>query len=224
MIINSKPGDRVFVSWSGGKDAYLALLYAVKKDLKPVCLLNFTGSDGKGRSHGLKAEVLRYQADALGVDLLTEAVTWGSYEKGFTRAVSKLKEKYGVTGGVFGDINLVEHRAWLEEISRRLEFDLNLPLWQMAEQAVLREFMKIGAKTLLVAVKTDLVSESWLGEALDQSYIDYCLKNKLSPCGERGEAHSFVVDGPLFKEPLSYKKGPVYRSEKYSFIEISIPG
>jgi uncharacterized protein (TIGR00290 family) len=222
MIINSNPGDKVFVSWSGGKDAYLSLLLADEHGLKPVCLLNFTGLDGRSRSHGIKNKTLRAQAEALGIDLVTEEVTWEGYEHGFEKAVSAIKEKYGINGAVFGDINLNEHHDWVKKMADRCSLDYNLPLWQMEEKSVSEELLNRGGKALLVAIRNDLVDEDWLGMTMDDAYIQYCLANDISPCGERGEAHTLVVDGPLFEKPLQYEKGEILRSGKYSLIDITI--
>ncbi len=222
MIINSEKGDRVFVSWSGGKDAYLSLIKAMEKGLKPVCLLSFVGADGQSRSHGLKVEILKAQAQALGIDLHTEEVTWESYEAGFENAVGMLKEKYKISGGVFGDVNLEEHRQWVEKMAERCAFDYNLPLWLMEEKAVTEEVIRRGGRALIVAIRSDLVDQRWLGRSLDYEYIDYCLSQGISPCGEGGETHTLVVDGPHFNRALDFESGEVKHLEKHALLEISL--
>ena len=220
MVFKGKSGDRVFVSWSGGKDAYLSLLKAVEEGLEAVCLLSFVGNDGYSRSHGLSLEILKKQAESLGLPLETEAVTWEGYEAGFDRAVDRIKEKYSATGGVFGDINLPAHRQWVEKMCKRRGIDYNLPLWQMEELQVVEELINRGVKALIIAIRRDLVEKQWLGRFLDHSYLKYCLGNELSPCGENGEAHTLIVDGPLFKSPLSYKVGKVTNLDNHSLLEI----
>ncbi|MDW7739374.1 MAG: hypothetical protein SCJ97_04865 [Bacillota bacterium] len=220
MLINSKTGDKVFISWSGGKDSYLSLLMAKEKDLQIACLLSFVGSDGFSRSHGLKNNILYEQANSLGIHLEIEEVTWESYEEGFENAVKRLKDIYGITGGVFGDINLKEHREWIEKMSDRCNISYNLPLWMMEERDVSDELIRRGGKTLLVSIRNDLVDEKWLGKVMDPGYVEYCEKIGISPCGENGEAHTLVVDGPMFKYPLPFKTGDIKRKEKMSRIEI----
>lgn len=221
MIYNSVSGDRVFISWSGGKDSYLSLLRAGKQGLEVACLLSFVGSEGYSRSHGLKTAMLQKQAKALGIPLHTEEVTWESYETGFERAVKLLKEKYAIKGGVFGDINLEEHRQWVEKMAERCAIDYNLPLWQMEEQAVSEELIRLGGKALIVAIRSDLIEEKWLGRIMDEDYIKYCLEIGISPCGEGGEAHTLVIDGPLFSKPLDYSAGSVRSKENRSLLELS---
>jgi len=221
MIYKSIRGDKVFVSWSGGKDSYLSLLLAREQGLEPVCLLSFVDESGQSRSHGLKLEILEQQAKRLGLPLETEAVSWESYENGFVQAVNRLKKERGVTGGVFGDINLEEHRQWVEETCYHCGIDCNLPLWQMEERAVTEELLKRDGRAMLVAIRRDLVEEKWLGRFIGRDFIAYCEEAGISPCGEGGEAHTLVVGGPLFSKPLEVKKGPVKRSKQHAMLEIT---
>jgi diphthine-ammonia ligase len=73
---------------------------------------------------------------------------------------------------------------------------------------------------MIVALRNDLVDESWLGEVMDDSYIEYCLNKGISPCGEGGEAHTLVIDGPLFREPLKFKTGETERKEKRTLLRV----
>ncbi len=221
MIYNNKFGDRVFVSWSGGKDSYLSLLLAREQGLNTACLLSFVGGDGQSRSHGLKTDMLKYQAQALGIPLETKEVTWESYEQGFEEAVNRLKGLYGLSGGVFGDINLEEHRQWVEKMCDRCGISYNLPLWEMEERSVSEELIRRGGKALVVAIRNDLVDKAWLGRVMDEDYIDYCLSKNISPCGEGGEAHTLVIDGPLFREPLRYNPGEIKDDQTRSLLEVS---
>jgi len=222
MILKSITGDKVFVSWSGGKDSYLALLKAREAGLEVVSLLCFISADGESRSHGIKADVLEKQSGLLGIPLHTEAVTWKSYEDGFVRAVYHLKEQKKITGGVFGDINLVEHRQWVEKMCKRCGINYNLPLWMMEEEKVSRELIDRDGRALLVALRHDVLDEKWLGHYMDERYIQHCLEQEISPCGEGGEAHTLVTGGPLFSRPLEYKTGKILRDDKRSLLQISI--
>ncbi len=222
MVYNNKGGEKVFVSWSGGKDSYLALLMARERGLEIACLLSFIGSDGYSRSHGLKTEILKNQASALGIPLKTQEVTWESYEQGFEEAVKDIKIKYALTGGVFGDVNLQEHRQWVEKMCKRCGISYNLPLWMIEERRVSEILIERGGKALVVAIRSDLVDESWLGRIMDDRYIDYCLRQKISPCGEGGEVHTLVVGGPLFKNDLSYSIGEIKHHQNRSLLEVLV--
>ncbi len=220
MVYNNSPGDKVFVSWSGGKDAYLSLLLARERGFDTACLLSFVGGDGYSRSHGLKTEMLEQQASALGIPLEMKEVTWESYEQGFEEAVNRIKEEYGLTGGVFGDVNLEEHRQWVEKMCERCGINYNLPLWQMEERRVSEELIRRGGRALIVAIRSDLVDQSWLGRILDDRYIEYCISKNISPCGEGGEAHTLVVDGPLFRKPLQYEPGEIKHDRNRSLLKV----
>ncbi len=220
MVFNNKSGEKVFVSWSGGKDAYLSLLIAKDRGLAVESLLSFVGGDGYSRSHGLRTQMLEAQAAAMNLNLETKEVTWESYEQGFEEAVNRLRNQQGVTGGVFGDVNLAGHREWVEKMTGRCGINYNLPLWMMEERSVSEELVKRGGRALIVAVRTDLVDEEWLGRVIDEGYINYCLEKGISPCGESGEAHTLVVDGPLFESPLRYSLGELKHKENRALIEV----
>lgn len=209
----------VYVSWSGGKDCYLAFLKAVEQGFAVTALATFVNREGRNTAHGVDATVLGRQASALGLPLETEPVTWKEYEKGFLNVVARLK-KEGVTGGVFGDINLLEHRQWIETRCRRQSIASFFPLWGMEETDVVRELLRRKARLLIVALRGDLLDEEWIGRELDEQFLQLCLERGLSPCGENGEYHTLVVGGPLFKENLKYKKGEILRKDHLLFQEI----
>ncbi len=220
MELNSSAGDRVFVAWSGGKDSYLSLLQAKDQGLNIVCLLSFISADGESRSHGLKTEMLEQQAELLGIPLETEEVTWKTYEDGFERAVNRIKLERDVQGGVFGDINLDEHREWVIKMCKRCDIDHNLPLWHREERKVTEDLLAKGGEAVVVAIRSDLVENSWLGRIIDRDFIDYCVSKGISPCGEGGETHTLVVNGPLFRNPLQYRPGEVKNRENRAILEV----
>ncbi len=213
--------EKVFVSWSGGKDAYLALQLAQEQGLEVGCLLNFQSENGQSRSHGLSQDILCQQAALLGIPLEGEAVSWGTYEKGFDRAVERLKYR-GFTGGVFGDINLEEHRQWIEKKCQENNVKSYLPLWGMKERRVTEEFLQREGRALLVSLKNELVSENWLGKIISPRFLDYCESRGLSPCGERGEFHTLVIDGAGFHSSLKYRIDRVEREKGLTRLLISL--
>jgi len=192
--------DKVFVSWSGGKDSYLSLLKAAEAGLEIGSLVTFIQEDQAcSMSHGLPLPLLQKQSRALGIPHLSEPVVWKSYEKGFQRVVTELKQQ-GFRGGVFGDINLPEHRQWVEQACRRADIMPYLPLWGMEEEAVLAQLLEKKAELLIVAIRCDLLAEKWLGGYLGQEFIHELKSRDISVCGERGEYHTLAVYGPLFSE------------------------
>jgi uncharacterized protein (TIGR00290 family) len=197
--------EKVFVSWSGGKDSYLSMLKAAEEGLEIGSLLTFIQEDQAcSMSHGLPLPLLHKQSKALGIPHIAEPVVWKSYEKGFQRVVTKLKQQ-GFSGGVFGDINLPEHRQWVEQACCKADIKPYLPLWGMDEEDVLAQLLEKKAELLIVAIRSDVLAEKWLGEYLGLEFIHELKSKDISPCGERGEYHTLAVYGPLFSERLEVR-------------------
>lgn len=213
---------KAFVSWSGGKETSLACYEAIQdKNLKVEYLLNMVSEDGKrSRSHGLSSALLRAQSDAMGISVIQRKTTWESYEGVFKKAVSEFK-KEGIKIGIFGDIDLQEHRDWVERVCKEIEIKPLLPLWKEDREGVLKEFIQAGFKALVVATKADLLGREWLGRRIDEEFIEDLKKlNGVDLCGEKGEYHTFVYAGPLFKKRIEITKSKKVLKEDNWFLEI----
>jgi diphthine-ammonia ligase len=217
----SKAKEKVFVSWSAGKDCYLALVKAWEAGLDSRALVTFVSKEGHSMAHGLPREILARQAQALCIPSVRVPVTWQGYEEGFQQVTGELRQK-GFTGGVFGDINLVAHRQWVENACSKAAMNCYLPLWGMAEEAVVAELLQRNARLLIVALRGDLVEEKWLGRFLDEKFLQELKDRGLSPCGEGGEYHTLVVDGPLFKQKLEVNFTGHRQEGKHLFLEYNL--
>ncbi|MCL2678867.1 MAG: diphthine--ammonia ligase [Dehalococcoidia bacterium] len=193
---------KAFVSWSGGKDCALAAYRALKNGTELCYLLNMAVEDGaKSHSHGLSAEVLQKQARAVGVPLVQRRAAWEDYEAEFKHALRELREQ-NVTDGIFGDINIDEHRQWVERVCWDCGIIPQLPLWQNSQKNLLQEFIQSGFKAVIVSAKAGPMDEKWLGRSVDAALTEDLSKYDITPCGEAGEYHTVVTDGPLFKLKL----------------------
>ena len=213
---------KAFVSWSGGKETSLACYKAMQdKNLKVEYLVNMVSEDGRrSRSHGLSSALLRAQSDAMGIPIIQRETTWESYEGVFKRAVSELR-KEGIEIGIFGDIDLQEHRDWVERVCREIEIKPLLPLWKEDREKLLKEFIRTGFEAIVVATKADLLGREWLGRRIDEEFIEDLKKlNDVDLCGEKGEYHTFVYDGPLFKKRIEITKSKKVLREDNWFLEI----
>ncbi len=215
---------QVFASWSGGKDSCLACHQANRNGLKVRYLLNMITEDGKRSwTHGLSTEVLQLQSQAIGIPLVQRKTTAAGYEAGFKDTLRALKRE-GVTGGVFGDIDLEEHRQWVESTCQAVDITPYLPLWGRKQDEVMREIIDLKFEAVLVATRADLFGEEWLGRKIDSDFIkhsDELRKTKnLTPCGEAGEYHTFVIDGPIFCQRLEIMEANKVLREGYWFLEI----
>jgi len=214
--------EKAFVSWSGGKETSLACYQAMQdKSLKVKYLLNMVSEDGKrSRSHGVSSALLRAQSDAMGIPISQRKTTWGSYEKVFKKAVSGFK-KEGIKIGIFGDIDLQEHRDWVERVCREIGIKPLLPLWKEDREELLKKFIRVGFKAIVVATKADLLGKEWLGRKIDEELIKDLKKvNGVDLCGEKGEYHTFVYDGPIFKRPVKFTTGKKAFRNKRWFLKI----
>jgi len=204
-------GVVVASSWSGGKDSCLALYKALQQGYQVKYLLHFISKESKRSCfHGIESRFMRMQADSLGITLIQKEVTadMAEYEKEFKAAVTELK-KDGIKGLVCGDIYLLEHQNWIERVCRELKVDAIEPLWERPTEGIIDEFVGLGFEAVIVSAKADLFGEDFIGRRIDQNFIagiDNLKKKNICPCGENGEFHSFVVDGPIFKESIQITK------------------
>ena len=203
---------KAFISWSGGKEASLSCYKTIQdKDFEAACLLNMAGEDGKrSRSHGISSEVLKRQAKSMEIPLIQRKSTWSTYEGEFKKAVAELK-KEGVAAGVFGDMYIdrfssQEHKNWVERVCTETGITPVLPLWNMKGETLLEEFISLGFKAIVIALNTEFLDETFLGRVIDREFIEE-LKSRenIDICGETGEYHTFVYDGPVFKKPVDFE-------------------
>lgn len=215
-------GTPFFCSWSGGKDSCLALYRACQAGAKPVRLLTMLSEDGiRSRSHGLTRAVIEAQAFRLGIPLLSPSATWSEYEAVFTNALVQLKQE-GVQAGVFGDIDFSPHRAWDEKICARAGLTLCLPLWECSKLELLDQFLAAGFKAMIVAVKEEKLGREFLGRIIDREMIGEFQQKGIDPCGENGEYHTVVIDGPLFSAPLPLEPGVTVVRNGYCMLEVRV--
>jgi uncharacterized protein (TIGR00290 family) len=189
-----------FVSWSSGKDSCLALYEALKEKKKVNFLLNFA-IDGK--VHGINREIIETQAEAIGIPLVQKITTWENYEKNFDEEVLKLKEK-GITGIIAGDIDLEEHLEWIKRKSKELCIDYYEPLWKRKREEILNEFVSDGFQAVVVCCieKAKFLIGKEINKFTLEDFIKVTKENGIDSCGENGEFHTLVIDGPIFNKRL----------------------
>ena len=160
-----------------------------------------TESGTRTRSHGLPVAVVEAQAAAIGVPLLTASATWSGYEGAFDGMLRAARVR-GIEDAVFGDIDLDDHRAWEERVCAAAAMRCHLPLWRTPRRALLDEWWEQGFSAMIVAVKHGALPESMLGQQLDRAVVDEIEGHGADCCGEGGEYHTVVTDGPLFRHPI----------------------
>lgn len=213
----------VFVSWSGGKDCMLALHRTLKTGSHRVLgLLNMCDRDTNlSRSHGLKKELLQRQAAAMSIRLIQQETGGKDYEKDFKAAIAELK-KEGLEGGVFGDIYLMEHRTWIERVCNEMGIEAIFPIWGDTTDKLARELVSEGFKPLLVAVRKEPLPQSYLGRIFDAQMISELeAMPGVDICAENGEFHSFVIDGPIFQQPVAVETGEQYFDNNHWYLPLN---
>ncbi|NVM02996.1 MAG: diphthine--ammonia ligase [Candidatus Helarchaeota archaeon] len=211
-----------FCSWSGGKDSSLSLYHAIKMGGRPSYLLNMLREDGKrSRSHGLTFDSLQKQAKALGIPLVTRSTSWDDYEANFISALQDFKKK-GIEIGVFGDIDIQEHREWVERVCSYVKIKPCLPLWKRSRKELLRELLDLGFKATIIVIKEDKLDKKFLGKTLSKEVIAELETTGIDLSGESGEYHTIVTDGPTFSYPINLEKKEKKSKDGYWFLDISV--
>jgi uncharacterized protein (TIGR00290 family) len=215
---------RVFVSWSGGKDCSYARYLAEQDGLNVRYLLNMVTEDGKRSwSHDMSSDILQTQAQAMGVPLIQHRATQAEYEAEFKKALIALKEQ-GITGGVFGDIDFEPHREWVTRVCNETGVEPILPLWGLSQDKIMQDFVAIGFEAIVIVTKADLMGKEWLERTVNLDFIkDLHELSKADPitlCGEAGEYHTLVIDGPLFKQRMELRETSKNLREGYWFLGI----
>lgn len=211
-----------FCSWSGGKDSALALLRAREAGVVVEHLLTMMIEDGsRSRSHGLRADVLQAQADAMGLPLTLVPTSWDDYEDRFRDAVAGLCAG-GVTEGVFGDIDIDRNRAWVEGVCGPLGVRVHEPLWQRPRRELLDELLAEGFRAYVVATRADALEATVLGRALDAALVGELVAAGIDPSGELGEYHTVVASGPVLARPLDLTFGEVVERAGYRFVDVLV--
>ncbi len=195
---------KVTVSWSGGKDSCLACYKAKEEGFEVQNLLIMMNNKGQSSFHLIPSDLLDAQSNAVEIPTTKRNATTETYEQEFKKTLKQMKAQ-GVEGVVTGDIfEVSQHEiGWLERISRETDMKPIRPLWRRSTKEILNEFLRLGFKAIVVRVRTDLLGAEFLGRQVDEEFCAELVKlGNVDPCGERGEYHTFVTDGPLFKKRI----------------------
>lgn len=212
---------RAMVSWSGGKDCYLAM-HRVREEVEIVGLLTMMTEDGqRSRSHGLRPELLQYQAELIGVPHFTECATWEEYESAFGRLLAKARA-LDVTHVVFGDIYPEANRIWAENISASQGLEAIEPLWSEPTEKLVREFIATQSKAVITTVRDAYLDHSYLGRTLTPELVDIFIDKGIDPCGERGEFHTFVTHYGGAKSSIPVVAGEIHEVGGCSSVDLKL--
>ncbi|MBT1709894.1 adenine nucleotide alpha hydrolase [Fulvivirgaceae bacterium PWU5] len=219
--------QNVTISWSGGKDAAFALHKILATGLYNVVHLHTVigASTRRVGLHGVREELIDEQATCLGMPLhklyLPESPDHGAYEtlmQDFYRECTAA----GIKAVVFGDIFLEDLRAYREAMLHAVGLKGIYPLWAIPSEKLLHDFLAAGYKTVLCSASASWFMPGRLGVTIDNTFAA-SLPAGVDCCGENGEFHTLVYDGPLFQKPLSFRAGEVVK-RSYTFQKVSATG
>lgn len=201
---------KAFCSWSGGKDSCLALNHALSQGFEVTHLVTmFDESGNRSRSHAVSLDVMKAQAESLGLQLVTPVAAWQDYEKVFVETLQELK-KEGCDYGIFGDIDLQAHRDWEEKVCSAAEIEAVLPLWNKNRLDLVNEFLDEGFKSVVICINEKYLGKEFCGQVFDRKFIAGLPQN-VDACGENGEFHTFAFDGTFFQKPVNYQIEEIYQ-------------
>lgn len=226
IVHRCRPTEPIVISWSGGKDSALTL--AALRDegrYEPVALLtSLTAGHDTISVHGVRGELLRAQARAIGLPLyemwLAERSSNHAYEAAFASAASSACARHGARHVAFGDLFLEDVRRYREERLPALGMEGVFPLWGLDTAELARAFVAKGFAARLVCVDTHALPATFTGRLFDAGLLTD-LPAGVDPCGERGEFHTFVSDGPGFHQAVPYHLGEVVvRDERFAYCDL----
>jgi diphthine-ammonia ligase len=211
------------VSFSGGKDSMLALDRALRSGLHVERLVTlYDEASGRVRFHGVPVAVMRAQAQALGLPIRLYPTTPATFEPVFLQALQDLRTE-GIAGMIFGNIHLADVREWYEERVRAVGLEHVELLWGEPPGALVREVIGRGYSATLTCVEEATADPAWLGQTLSEELVAAFEAAGIDACGERGEYHTLVTDGPLFRTPLRVECGEVQVVGGFRQLDIQLP-
>jgi uncharacterized protein (TIGR00290 family) len=216
--------EPVLLGWSSGKDSALVLREILASRQYEITLLT-TVTEGYERisMHGVRETLLRRQAESLGLPIdivyIPQQCSDEQYKRRMETALLRHFQR-GCRRMVFGDIFLQDIREYREENLARVGMSPVFPLWQRDSRELSREFMSSGFQAVITCVDTEALDRSFTGRFYDESFVQD-LPPSADPCGEKGEFHSFVFDGPIFAQPVPFRRGEhVLRDERFCFCDL----
>ncbi|MGH7528577.1 MAG: hypothetical protein ACREMX_17930, partial [Gemmatimonadales bacterium] len=216
---------RVVLSWSGGKDAAWALHELRRDPAIEVAGLVTTVVPAFQRvaMHGVRVELLRAQAAAAGLPLVEVGLEWPSsnaqYEAAMRSALEEVRRGWSVTHVAFGDLFLADVRAYRERLLEDTGLEPLFPIWLRATRALVEDMLQSGVRAHIVCLDPSRLPRELAGRVLDRALLE-ALPPEVDPCGERGEFHTFVSEGPMLRGRVDVVPGEVVEREGFVYADL----
>ena len=205
--------EKAILNWSGGKDSSLCLFYVLKYRSFDIKYLFTSISEEYQRisMHGVRVALLEKQAKSLKIPLfkmmLPEVPSMTLYDQQMEKHMQNMAAR-GIRNSIFGDIFLEDLRIYREKQLTKVEMEGVFPLWKRSTTYLLNQFISLGFKAVVVCVNQKYLDQTFVGREIDKNF-QRDLPKDVDPCGENGEFHSFVYDGPIFSYPIKWERGEI---------------
>jgi diphthine-ammonia ligase len=213
---------RSIVSFSGGKDSSLALYHALQSGTVIGLIVMLEEQGQRSRSHAMPLDIIQAQADAIGLPVFMTSSSWADYEDKFIDLMNQAKQK-GAEVLVTGDLDMPQHGCWHDRVTQQVGLKLAMPLWLRPHREVVEEFINLGFRSVIVTVNLKLgMKVEDLGKILTLEYIQELESRDIDPCGEAGEFHTTVIDGPIFNKAIPIRQCNIVYHEEYAFLPLEL--
>lgn len=211
------------LSWSGGKDSALALWQLREEQISPRALVSTVDAEaGRVPMHEVRRELLRAQAECVSVPLVEIEIPAPCPDRVYEQRMAAAFDGGpldAVREMAFGDLFLEDIRAYREARLAALGVGALFPVWGLDTAELARKFVALGFRAVLVCVDTRVLSASLVGREFDERLLDE-MPDGVDPCGENGEFHTFVYDGPVLERPVEWERGQLSRREGFAFCDL----
>jgi uncharacterized protein (TIGR00290 family) len=218
-------GKRLLLGWSGGKDSSLALHELKQEPDVEIAALLTTVTEGYDRisMHGVRRALLKEQVESLGFPLeeilIPQQCSNEIYEERMRQTLEKFRRQ-GISAAAFGDLFLKEVRSYREERMAKIGMTAVFPIWGKNTNDLARQFIELGFRAVIACVDTKALSQEFAGREYDAAFLRD-LPVGIDPCGENGEFHTFVYDGPIFTRPINVQTGEkLLRDNRFFYCDL----
>jgi uncharacterized protein (TIGR00290 family) len=203
--------NKAVIAWSGGKDSVLAL-HEIHNTIQIEAFITTINENDCIAMHGINKNLIMKQAQSSGYAVkevqIPQNCSNDQYESKMAEALQEFREK-GIESVIFGDLFLEDIRAYRETFLNRIGMKGIFPLWKKDTNALANQFIDSGFSAKIICVDTQTLSREFAGREFDHEFLND-LPQHVDPCGENGEFHTFVYDGPIFKAPIKIQTGQKY--------------
>jgi uncharacterized protein (TIGR00290 family) len=217
--------EKILFCWSGGKDSALALYEIQQNETYEIVALLTTVTEDYDRisMHGIRRVLLEHQAESLNYSLEEVFISKNTSQEEYESTMRDILTKYlncGVASIVFGDIFLEDVRKYREDNLSKIGMKGVFPLWKRDTSELAHTFIQLGFKAVITCVDTHVLDKTFVGRAFDEEFLSE-LPPHVDPCGENGEFHSFVFDGPIFRRRILHTTGEVVlRDNRFYYCDV----